>query len=278
MTTTSGLDLNNFSIFYVFNEITHNDDAGLLSCINTINQSDFEITNGFALTTPSSNTIDLIIDEIQLSYTDQTSLSKKLYEFNINNGNGILYINGVQRSTQTFGSLGTGLKFAIGARQTNGAIDITNPLNANVYELLILNNSASYSQRNQIYSYLSEKWNIASILSKPAPNPTFWLDSNNSGSITLDNTNITGWNDLSSNNYTVTINNTKPILQQVNNINGAYFNGSNVNIDFNTSAGGNLTGSYSSFYLVFSGNNYNININNNRLISFNNGTNDNSSN
>jgi hypothetical protein len=52
----------------------------------------------------------------------------------------------------------------------------------------------------------------------------------------------------------------------------------NVNIDFNTSAGGNLTGSYSSFYLVFSGNNYNININNNRLISFNNGTNDNSSN
>ena len=275
MTDANGLDLNNFSIFYVFEEITHNNNAGLLSCINTINENDSQITTGFALITPSSNTIDLIINEIQLSYIDQTSLSKKLYEFNINNGNGILYINGVQQSTQTFGSLGTGLKFAIGARQINGEIDISNPLNANIYELLILNNSADYQQRNQIYSYLSEKWNIACILSKPSPNPTLWLDSNNAESITVDNGSITGWNDLSSNNYTVTINNTPPLLQEINNINGAYFNESDININFNSSPGGNLTGSYSSFYLVFSGNNYNNN-NYNRLISFNNGTSDNS--
>jgi len=249
MTDTVGLNLNNFTIFYVFDEISHNNNAGLLSCINTLGQTDNQNTSCFALTTPSSNTIRLAINSINLSYTDSTSLSKKLYEFNVNNGVGRLYVNGVVIQNATFGSLGTGLKFAIGARQNSSTIDTSVELNANLYEILILNTSASYGQRNQIYSYLNEKWNINCFLSTPAPNPTIWLDSNNSSSITVDGSNnITAWSDLSSNNYTVEIDNAQPVLTTINNLKYAAFDGSNVNITFPS----NLTGSNSSLYIVFS--------------------------
>ena len=274
MTDTTGLNLNNFSIFYVFEELTHTNNAGLLSCINTTNQNDNQITNGFALTTPLSNTIRLQINSQMLSYTD-SSLSKKLYEFNINNGTGTLYINGVQRGTTAFGSLGTGKKFAIGARQTNGIIDISNLLNINLYELIILNTSASYAVRSQIYSYLNEKWNIPCILSSPASNQKVWLDSNNSSSITVNSGNITGWNDISSNNYPVTINNTPPVQTTVNSLKYATFNGSDLNINFQNN-GGVISGANFTLYIVFSANT--MTTANCRLISFNNGTNDTSAN
>ena len=268
MIDTSVLNLNNFSIFYVFEEITHTNNAGLLSCINT-NGNDDQTTNGFAITTPSSNTIQLKINNIALNYT--SSLSKKLYEFNIKNGNGTLYINGVQQGTATFGSLGTGKKFAIGARQTNGEINISNLLNINLYELIILNTSATYSERSQIYSYLNEKWNIPCILSSPAPNQKVWLDSNNSSSITINSGNIIGWNDISSNNYPVTINNSPPIQTTINGLKYATFNSSDLNINF-TNNGGALTGTNFTLYIVFSENT--ITLANSRLISFNNGSGD----
>ena len=260
-----GLNLNNFSIFYVFDEITHNDNAGLLSCINTIGNTDSSVTNGFALTTPASKKIQLTIDSENLNYTDATSLSKKLYEFNINNSEGTLYINGVEQLTASFGPLGSGLLFAIGARQNTSIFNTSNPLNANIYELLILKKSATYAQRSQIYSYLCEKWNISSILSTPAPNPTIWLDSNSS-SVTVDGSNnITAWPDLSSNNYPVTINNTKPVQSTINGLKYASFSGSDVSVTFPS----NLTGNNSTLYIVCSATEYS---GANRLISFNNGT------
>ena len=147
-------------------------------------------------------------------------------------------------------------------------------INVNMHELIILKDSASFNQRNQIYSYLSGKWNLPINISAPAPNPTIWLDANNSDSITLDGSNnILTWNDLSTNNYTVTINGTKPILANYGNVKAAALNGStdvNINIP-------QLTGSSNTIFLVFSASNLNAN-NNNRLISFSNGTNDYSNN
>ena len=269
MTDTEGLDLNNFSIFYVFEELSHTNNAGLLSCINTLGDTDDQVTSGFALSTPSSNTINLGINSINLNYTD-TSLGKKLYEFNVDNGVGTIYINGVVQNIVNYGTLGTSLRFAIGARQNNSIFDVTNPLNANIYEIIILNTSASYEQRNQIYSYLNEKWDIPCILSSPSPNSTFWLDSNNSSSITVDGSNnILTWNDLSSNSYPVTIN-TSPVLSTVDNLDYASFNGSDLNINFGTT----LTGNNFALYVVFSADNMTTNDSN--LINFGNDLNINS--
>ena len=273
MSDTSGLNLNNFSIFYVFQENTHNDNAGLLSCINSLEQTDNTVTNGFALTTPTSGNVRLSINSINLSYNGGNPLTKKLYEFNVVNGNGSIYINGVLQSTTNFNTLGTGKIFSIGARQNSSIFDTSNPLQANIYELIILSTNTSYSQRSQIYSYLSEKWNLTISRLSPAPDPTFWLDSNNNSSITVNGSNqITSWSDLSSNNYTTSINNIKPVLQTVNGKKLAYFNGSDVSINFGT----NLTGANNSIYVVFSANS-SIG-SDKRLISFNNGTNDTGSN
>lgn len=273
MSDASGLNLNNFSIFYVFQENTHNDNAGLLSCINSLGQTDNTVTNGFALTTPTSGNVRLSINSINLTYNGGNPLTKKLYEFNVVNGNGSIYVNGVLQSTTNFNTLGTGKIFSIGARQNSSIFDTSNPLQANIYELIIISTNTSYSQRNQIYSYLSEKWNITISSVSPAPNPTFWLDSNNNSSITVNGSNqITSWSDLSSNNYATSINNTKPILQTVNGKKLAYFSGSDVSINFST----NLTGANNSIYVVFSVNS--LVGSNRRLISFNNGTNDTGSN
>jgi hypothetical protein len=151
---------------------------------------------------------------------------------------------------------------------------LSSNVNVNMHELIILKDTASFNQRNQIYSYLSGKWNLPISISAPAPNPTIWLDANNSDSITLDGSNnILTWNDLSTNNYTVTINGTKPMLANYGTGRGALFNGStdvNINIP-------QLTGSSNTIFLVFSADDRNAN-NNNRLISFSNGTNDYSNN
>jgi len=149
-------------------------------------------------------------------------------------------------------------------------IPATKPLNANMHELIVLNKSAPYNERNKIYSYLSEKWNLP-ITNGPALNSTIWLDSNNNSSITVDGSNnILTWSDISNNRYPITINGTKPILQTVNNMKVAYFNGSNVNIGIPP-----FTGSNNTIYIVFSANTNTTT--NSRLISFNNGTNDYSS-
>jgi hypothetical protein len=242
---TIGLDLNNFTIFIIFEEITHVDNACILSC-----------SPGFTINTPSSNTVSLNMNSTSVSYSG--TLTKKLYEFNINSGIGVIYINGIQQSSTNFGYLGKGNRFCI------GAVTTTSILNANIYEILILNNSPNISQKNKIYSYLSEKWNLSASVQNPIENQTIWLDSNNINSITVDGSNrITAWSDLSLNNYSVSINTTKPVLSTVNGLKYANFSGSGLNINFPT----NLSGSNSSLYMVFSANS-SITTPNSQLISF----------
>jgi hypothetical protein len=267
MIDTTGLNLNNFTIFYVFNQITHNNNASLLSCINTLGQNDSAISNGFSLTTNTSSTVRLTMNSINFTTTN-TLTNKSVYEFNVSNSVGTNYLNGVRINTITLNTLGTGLRFAIGAIQNAGVYNVSAPLNANVYEIIILNTSATYEQRSQIYSYLNEKWTIPCYITNPIPNPVFWLDSTNSGSITVDgSSNVTSWLDLSSNPRTVTINNTKPVTSTVNGLRYVYFTGSDLSVNIPALVGNNFT-----LYMVFSGNT--MTTNNSRLISFNNDTND----
>ena len=247
MKDTIGLNLNNCSIFYVFEQSPQIENAVLLSS-----------NNRFTIKIPLINVLGLEINKTNLNYVDPDGLSKKLYEFNINNGIGILYVNGAKQGTVNFSNnnLGIGNEFKIG------------PLNANIYEIIILNKSSNHDQRNQIYSYLTEKWNL-SITYELAPNPTFWIDSNNSKSIVTDSSNnIISWSDLSSNKYPIIINDIPPTSTSVNGLNYAFFNNSNLQINLGMITGDNLT-----LYLVFSASNLNDEFYN-RLISFSNGESD----
>ena len=152
----------------------------------------------------------------------------------------------------------------LGSRIISGSISTsTYLLNANIYELLVLNTAASYETKSKIYSYLNEKWNLSIINSLPSSLPDFWLDSTQN--VTVDGINLTGWVDSSSNAYDVTINGTAPIRQTVNSINGVYFNNSNLKLTLNSMTGNNL-----SLFLIFSVASSNA-TSNGRIISFKNG-------
>jgi hypothetical protein len=69
MTDNVGLDLNNFSIFYVVEELEHTDYTGLLSGINTTGENDWQVTDGFALTTNQPGGIGLEINYNTLNYS-----------------------------------------------------------------------------------------------------------------------------------------------------------------------------------------------------------------
>jgi hypothetical protein len=257
-----GLDLNNFSIFLVFEQVTHTNNARIISCINTIGETDTSVANGFTVLTNLTSKVSLAINSETLTYTDTTALlSKKLYEFVVTNGIGVVYINGVQQATNTFEDLGIGLRFTLGAKQNT----TSNPFNGYIYELIVLNTSASYSEQNQIYGYLSEKWNLPIISSVPAPYQYMWLDSNNSSSITVDESNnITAWNDLSPNSFSVSISGTNPILQTLNGLQSAYFTDSALLIS------GGFSGTNATLFLVFSANS-SMSTANSYLITFANG-------
>jgi hypothetical protein len=241
-----GLDLNNFSMFMVFEQVAHANNARVISCINTIGETDTSVANGFTVLTNATSNLSLKMNSGTLTYTDTDALlSKKLYEFVVTNGVGVVYVNGVQQATTSFGNLGIGLRFTLGAKQNT----TSNPFNGYMYELIILNTGDNYSERNQIYGYLSEKWNLPITSSKPAPYQYMWLDSNNSSSITVDGSNnITAWNDISPNNFTVTLSGTNPVLQTLNGLQSAYFTGSKLELT------GGFTGSNATFFLVFSAN------------------------
>jgi hypothetical protein len=241
-----GLDLNNFSMFMVFEQVAHTNNARIISCINTIGETDTSVINGFTVLTNTTSNVSLSINSETLTYTDTTALlSKKLYEFVVTNGVGVVYINGVQQATNDFGYLGVGLRFTLGAKQNT----TSNPFNGYIYELIILNTGDNYSERNQIYGYLSEKWNLPIISSKPAPYPYMWLDSNNSSSITVNGSNtITAWNDISPNNFAVTLTGTNPVLQTLNGLQSAYFTAGKLEIT------GGFNGSNATLFLVFSAN------------------------
>jgi hypothetical protein len=264
-TDTSGLNLNNFSIFAVFEEISHINNSGLISAINSGSQTDTGVSNGFSILSPSTSNIQLKINNNTINYTGGALLTKQLYQFTVISGVGTLYVNGVLQSTQNFGSLGTALQFVIGSRIISGAISTSSYLiNAKIYELIILNTAISYNQVSQLYSYLTEKWNMPIIYKTPSSSPDVWFDSTQN--VTVSGSNVTGWTDLSSNAYTVTINGTAPVRQTINSINGIYFNNSNMHLTLNSMTGSNL-----SVYLVFSVSQSNA-TSNGRILSFKNGS------
>jgi hypothetical protein len=264
-TDTSGLDLNNFSVFAVFEEISHIDNSGLISAINSGSQTDTGVSNGFSILSPSTSNVQLKINNNSINYTGGALLTKQLYQFTVISGVGTLYINGVLQSTQNFGTLGTALQFVIGSRIISGAISTSTYLiNAKIYELIILNTAVSYNQVSQLYSYLTEKWNVLVIYKTPSSSPDVWFDSTQN--VTVSGSNVTGWTDLSSNAYSVTIGGTAPIRQTVNSLNGIYFNNSNMRITLNSMTGSNL-----SIYMVFSVSQTNA-TSNGRILSFKNGS------
>ena len=127
------LNLNTFSIFIVLDDTIPINTLIFSGTNNEDNKVIFTITN---------NIVNNVI-----------TYKKKLYEFTINNNNSICVMHGSNNNL-------------LSTVFVNGIIN-SYTVNQNVHELLIINNTISTIDRNKLYNYFSEKWdiNLSTILS-----------------------------------------------------------------------------------------------------------------
>ena len=90
-----------------------------------------------------------------------------LYNYTFNSGaSTFIYLNGTQTGTSTGPSISGSGTISIGSYDNNGSLE---PFTGNMYELIIFNVVLTTTQRQQVESYLAQKWNFTSSL--PADHP-----------------------------------------------------------------------------------------------------------
>ena len=90
-----------------------------------------------------------------------------LYNYTFNSGaSTFIYLNGTQTGTSTGSSISGSGTISIGSYDNNGNAE---PFTGNMYELIIFNVVLTQTQRQQVESYLAQKWNFTSSL--PADHP-----------------------------------------------------------------------------------------------------------
>ena len=90
-----------------------------------------------------------------------------LYNYTFNSGSStFIYLNGTQTGTSTGSSISGSGTISIGSYDNNGGAE---PFTGNMYELILFNVVLTTTQRQQVESYLAQKWNFTSSL--PADHP-----------------------------------------------------------------------------------------------------------
>jgi len=90
-----------------------------------------------------------------------------LYNYTFNSGSStFIYLNGTQTGTSTGSSISGSGTISIGSYDNNGGAE---PFTGNMYELILFNVVLTTTQRQQVESYLAQKWNFTSSL--PAGHP-----------------------------------------------------------------------------------------------------------
>ena len=255
-------NLDTFTIYLVFEQKTQTSNAGILSFTSTTGGWD---TNVNAMSVNTGSGIDnlnfnVATGNLQLSPTN-TDTTTNLYTITSSSATNTLniYYNGVLNgsiNTPTIATNGTSSGFILGSRYINYAN--TNGLVGILKEVIIYNNCADTSSRQELEGYLSWKWDIENKLTNTNPyynlppgtstqvldpntikfsNPcNLWLDGSDTKSITGLN-----WNDKSGNKITETysgsaININTDIIPGMNSVqfigDGNYFTG-NLKIIYN---------------------------------------------
>ena len=156
---------------------------------------------------------------------------------------------------------GTTTGISIGARFQNGNGTASQFLNGTIKEIIIFKVALSTQQRQQVETYLANKWRLRGSMSAghyarlaPALSTSFlppqvggctlWLDGADATAVTVSGSNVTQWSDKSGNGYHFTVHpsHTSPTYSSnaINGLNGLFFQGAGsggtrYNILYNTS-------------------------------------------
>jgi len=111
-----------------------------------------------------------------ISTSDETSLSFLLIQWSIANGNYLLRRNGTQliqaSRSYSFNNPATSI-FQIGYRHTDSVYGTSANFSGYIGEIVAFNNQIGTTERQQIESYLSQKWGLTSSLPADHLNATF---------------------------------------------------------------------------------------------------------
>jgi hypothetical protein len=219
-------NLDEFTIYIVFNEITPENNAGILSFISDTNLESMSFNTGTFLNNFNIENPNINITPINTN--NNTNIYAITCASNIIN----IYYNGVLNGTQTITATnGSSTKFIIGSRFINNLP--TNGLIGHIKEIIIYSKLQSTSIRQELEGYLAWKWQnnlpcnhpykyipygVTNKLLSPINlnhdiKPDIWLDSNDL------------WKDKSFNQYNMIYTDNNIDSSKIPNMNSILFTG-----------------------------------------------------
>ena len=164
---TFSQNLSQRSIFIVFQETTNTQFAGVFSIIPTPSSgNDQSSTNGLS-SEITNNTLIFVGNSIgyQSSIGSGNPLPKGIYHDSMNGTIGSGYFNGTNATNVTAGyTAGTCSGYGLGGRWQGGSMSGSYRLNGVIYEILFFNSVLGTTQRQQVESYLAQKWGTTASL------------------------------------------------------------------------------------------------------------------
>ena len=164
---TFSQNLSQRSIFIVFKETTNSQYAGVFAIIPTPNSgNDQSSTNGLSSET-TNNTLFFVGNSsgYQSQIGSGNPLPKAIYHDSMNGTVGSGYFNGTNATNVTASyTAGTCSGYGLGGRWQGGSMSGSYRLNGVIYEILFFNSVLGTTQRQQVESYLAQKWGLTASL------------------------------------------------------------------------------------------------------------------
>ena len=170
---------------------------------------------------PSSTTPNAGVIPLNTTLLYDIQYTSSAVTFNVNG-----LITGLGTPYFTFSGTGTSWIGSSGYAPNN--------MYGTIYEFIYYNRSVNTTERQQIQSYLAQKWGLTMSLPTFAPNGitgcTLWYDAADASSITLNGSTVSKWNDKSGNaNHLVQgTTSAQPTYGTYLSYPGLYFNGANT--------------------------------------------------
>jgi Concanavalin A-like lectin/glucanases superfamily/Glycine rich protein len=236
--SSTSIALSNSTFFYVFTPTSYTSSAGRYLDACDANNADYITQGGFAIA--DAGYLDFQQNgNYQLSNLGSPPAgSRVLISFMWNGTAFTTYKNGVQQYSNTY-TKGTTTHIALGVPIGSGNTISTNQFGTfNANELIAFSTVLTAIQRRQVEMYLAWKWGLGSPLSTFSPaninGLALWLDGADAGTVILNGSNVTQWNDKSGKNYNLTGSSTTGITYSSNTLS---FPGTSTGYLSNTTSG-----------------------------------------
>ncbi len=205
------MNLNNYTIFVVFEDDVKVNNSGLITFFDYNNTNDTD-SGGTSINNDTTNNFNISNNLINLTANNGQS---GIYVVKNDNNSITIRNNGSTNTTDTYvGDAGVSTDFIMGGRYISNNVD--NLFNGYIKEVVIYNTPLSDIDIKDLEGYLAWKWNLNPKLPNNHPHKNYpygttnfilnpssitgflytWFDGNNINSLTLTNDEVNTWKDI----------------------------------------------------------------------------------